>query len=36
VTKSTGNLDHELREVVSNFLYSETRRRPMVFININK
>jgi ribonuclease J len=36
VSKSTGNLDHELREVVSNFLYSETRRRPMVFININK
>jgi ribonuclease J len=36
VTRSTGNLDHELREVVSNFLYSETRRRPMVFININK
>ncbi len=33
---SRGNIDRELHEVVSNFLYSETRRRPMVFININK
>jgi ribonuclease J len=32
---SHGNLDHELHETVSNFLYKETRRRPMVFININ-
>jgi len=32
---SRGNLDHELHETVSNFLYKETRRRPMVFININ-
>ena len=36
VNNSRGSLEHELREAVSNFLYSETRRRPMVFININK
>jgi ribonuclease J len=36
VKNTRGNLEHELHEVVSNFLYSETRRRPMVFINLNK
>jgi ribonuclease J len=36
VKNTRGNLDRELHEVVSNFLYSETRRRPMVFINLNK
>jgi ribonuclease J len=36
VNNSRGNLEHELHEVVSNFLYSETRRRPMIFINITK
>lgn len=36
VKNSRGELKKELKEVVSNFLYSETHRQPMVIINLTQ
>lgn len=36
VKNSRGELKKELEETVSNYLYSETRRRPMVIINLTQ
>jgi ribonuclease J len=33
---SNGNLQKRLEDIVGEYLYSETRRRPMVFVNINR
>jgi ribonuclease J len=36
IKNSRGELKKELEETVSNFFYSETHRRPMVFINLTQ
>lgn len=35
VGRANGNLKHDVEEIVRTYLYSETRRRPMVFVSIN-
>ena len=35
-SKANGNLQKDVEQAVGNFLYSETHRRPMVFVNIVK
>jgi ribonuclease J len=36
VSRANGNLKQDVEETVKTFLYSETRRRPMVFVSVNK
>ena len=36
VSRANGNLKHDVEEIVRTYLYSETRRRPMVFVSINR
>jgi len=35
-TKANGNIQKDVEQAVGNYLYSETHRRPMVFVNIVK
>lgn len=35
-TRANGNIQKDVEQAVGNFLYSETKRRPMVFVNIVK
>jgi ribonuclease J len=34
--RANGNMQRDVEQVVGNYLYTETRRRPMVFVNIIK
>jgi ribonuclease J len=36
VSRANGNLRKDVEETVRAFLYSETRRRPMVFVSVNR
>jgi ribonuclease J len=36
VSRANGNLKRDVEETVRTFLYSETRRRPMVFVSVNR
>ena len=36
VNKANGNLQQDVEQVVKSVLFSETRRRPMVFVSVNK
>jgi ribonuclease J len=36
VRNGNGNLQKDLQEAVKAFLYNRTRRRPMVFVTINR
>ncbi len=36
VSRANGNLKRDVEEAVRAFLYSETRRRPMVFVSLNR
>ena len=36
VAKANGHMQKDVEQTVSNYLYSETKRRPMVFVNIVK
>jgi len=36
VSRANGNLNRDVEETVRNYLYSETRRRPMVFVSVNR
>ena len=36
VSRANGNLKQDVIETVRTYLYSETRRRPMVFVSLNK
>lgn len=36
VSHANGNLKHDVEETVQAYLYSETRRRPMVFVSVNR
>ncbi len=36
VSKANGNLKHDVEETVRTYLYNETRRRPMVFVSVNR
>ncbi len=36
VGRANGNLKHDVEEIVRTYLYSETRRRPMVFVSVNR
>ncbi len=34
--RANGNIQRDVEQAVGNYLYSETHRRPMVFVNIVK
>jgi mRNA degradation ribonuclease J1/J2 len=34
--RANGNLQKDLEQMIGNFLYSETHRRPMVLVNVIK
>lgn len=36
VSRANGNLKQDVEETVRTYLYSETRRRPMVFVSVNR
>lgn len=36
VSRANGNLKKDVEEAVRNYLYSETRRRPIVFVSVNR
>jgi len=36
VSRANGNLKKDVEETVKNYLYSETRRRPIVFVSVNR
>ena len=36
VSRANGNLKRDVEETVRNYLYSETHRRPMVFVSLNR
>jgi ribonuclease J len=36
VSRANGDLKRDIEETVRTFLYSETRRRPMVFVSVNR
>ncbi len=36
VSRANGNLQKEVEQAVRNYLYSETRRQPMVFVSVTK
>lgn len=36
VSHANGNMKHDVEETVQAYLYSETRRRPMVFVSLNR
>lgn len=36
VGRANGNLKKDVEETVKNYLYSETRRRPLVFVSVNR
>ncbi len=36
VSKANGNLKQDVEETVRTYLYRETRRRPMVFVSVNR
>ena len=36
VAHANGNLQKDVEQAVKNTLFSETRRRPMVFVSVNK
>lgn len=36
VSRANGNLKKDVEEAVKTYLYSETRRRPMVFVSVNR
>ncbi len=36
IVRANGNLKHDIEETVRNTIYSETHRRPMVFVSINR
>ncbi|MBE0699559.1 MAG: hypothetical protein IH586_21760 [Anaerolineaceae bacterium] len=35
ISRANGNLKRDVEETVRNYLYSETHRRPMVFVSLN-
>jgi ribonuclease J len=35
-SKANGNLNRDVEEAVRNYLYNETRRRPMVFVSVSR
>lgn len=36
ISHANGNMKHDVEETVQAYLYSETRRRPMVFVSVNR
>jgi ribonuclease J len=36
LSRANGNVKRDVEEAVRNYLYSETHRRPMVFVSVNK
>lgn len=36
VSKANGNLQRDVEETLRNYLYSETRRRPVVLVSVNR
>lgn len=36
VSRANGNMKQDVEETLKTFLYSETRRRPMVFVNVSR
>jgi ribonuclease J len=36
VRRSNGRMQEDLQEALKSFIYNETKRRPMIFVNINK
>ncbi len=35
-TRANGNIQKDIEQAVSNYLYKETQRRPMIFVNVVK
>jgi ribonuclease J len=36
LSRANGNLQQSLKKIIQSYLYEETRRRPLVFVNINR
>jgi ribonuclease J len=36
VAKSNGNMEYEILQAVKSYLYQETKRRPYIFVTVNK